>query len=45
MADDRRHAESVIGDRTRGDAASERPRTALLIDWGGVLTSNLFASF
>jgi putative hydrolase of the HAD superfamily len=22
-----------------------RPRTALLIDWGGVLTSNLFASF
>ncbi|MHB8531506.1 MAG: HAD family hydrolase [Solirubrobacteraceae bacterium] len=25
--------------------AAEQPRTALLIDWGGVLTSNLFASF
>ncbi len=25
--------------------AAEPPRTALLIDWGGVLTSNLFASF
>jgi putative hydrolase of the HAD superfamily len=24
---------------------AEHPRTALLIDWGGVLTSNLFASF
>ena len=25
--------------------ASEPPRSALLIDWGGVLTTNLFASF
>src|SRR5690349_23687724 len=26
-------------------AVGARPRTALLVDWGGVLTSNLFASF
>lgn len=29
------------GSRTTDDA----PRTALLVDWGGVLTTNLFASF
>jgi putative hydrolase of the HAD superfamily len=28
-----------------GDAANDDLRTALLIDWGGVLTSNLFSSF
>jgi len=27
------------------DAADGDPRSALLIDWGGVLTTNLFASF
>jgi putative hydrolase of the HAD superfamily len=26
-------------------ASEPRPRTALLVDWGGVLTTNLFASF
>ena len=30
---------------TPGDTPNDRPRTALLIDWGGVLTSNLFTSF
>ena len=25
--------------------AAEPPRSGLLIDWGGVLTTNLFASF
>jgi putative hydrolase of the HAD superfamily len=29
----------------RGDAVDGDTRSALLIDWGGVLTSNLFASF
>lgn len=35
-------SEEPIG--TDGDGA-DTPRSALLIDWGGVLTSNLFASF
>jgi putative hydrolase of the HAD superfamily len=30
---------------TERNGASDAPRTALLIDWGGVLTSNLFDSF
>ena len=30
---------------TEGDTTGEKRRTALLIDWGGVLTTNLFASF
>jgi putative hydrolase of the HAD superfamily len=29
----------------RADAGEPDPRSALLIDWGGVLTTNLFASF
>jgi putative hydrolase of the HAD superfamily len=29
----------------RGDDGAQTRRSALLIDWGGVLTSNLFASF
>jgi epoxide hydrolase-like predicted phosphatase len=33
------------GNGAREDTTSDRLRTALLIDWGGVLTSNLFASF
>jgi putative hydrolase of the HAD superfamily len=28
-----------------GAGGDQRPRSALLIDWGGVLTTNLFASF
>ncbi|MGO9490561.1 MAG: HAD family hydrolase [Solirubrobacteraceae bacterium] len=34
--------EETAGD---GQAGAEERRTALLIDWGGVLTTNLFASF
>jgi epoxide hydrolase-like predicted phosphatase len=30
---------------TTTDTAAAGPRTALLVDWGGVLTTNLFASF
>lgn len=30
---------------TEADTTGEKRRTALLIDWGGVLTTNLFASF
>ena len=32
---------ALVGQGRRGRAA----RTGLLIDWGGVLTTNLFASF
>jgi putative hydrolase of the HAD superfamily len=37
----------VLGTRATEDAASRRytSRSGLLIDWGGVLTSNLFVSF
>ncbi|HEY4450571.1 MAG TPA: HAD family phosphatase [Solirubrobacteraceae bacterium] len=31
--------------RAGADSAAERPRRGLLIDWGGVLTTNLFVSF
>ena len=44
MATDEATAHAHAGDGAH-DAANEGPRTALLIDWGGVLTSNLFASF
>jgi len=32
-------------DLRTGGAQPEAPRTALLVDWGGVMTTNLFASF
>jgi epoxide hydrolase-like predicted phosphatase len=32
-------------DRSEAAAGRQAPRTGLLIDWGGVLTTNLFASF
>jgi epoxide hydrolase-like predicted phosphatase len=32
-------------DRGEGTGRNGRPRSALLVDWGGVLTTNLFASF
>lgn len=43
MTDER--DDTGAGDGAREDTTNDRPRTGLLIDWGGVLTSNLFASF
>src|SRR5271157_1741309 len=34
-----------MGPDGRIDPGASAPRTGLLIDWGGVLTTNLFASF
>lgn len=45
MTDERDDTDADAADRAREDTTSDRSRTALLIDWGGVLTSNLFASF
>jgi putative hydrolase of the HAD superfamily len=42
------HASDAVShgdDKTREDGGNNSARTALLIDWGGVLTTNLFASF
>ncbi len=43
MAEARGTVDNVVDD-VSGDG-DDSPRSALLIDWGGVLTSNLFASF
>jgi epoxide hydrolase-like predicted phosphatase len=45
MTDERARGNDARDDRAGADEGDEGPRTGLLIDWGGVLTSNLFASF
>jgi putative hydrolase of the HAD superfamily len=37
--------QAVLAEETEARAAEANGRTGLLIDWGGVLTTNLFASF